>query len=73
MINTLTLNDLLEAIYQLPDDDREIIYDIINKRRIENRRKEIAHNAEIAQNLYKSGKIKRGTLEDLENDLLNET
>jgi hypothetical protein len=73
MINTLTIIDILETINHLPFEDQQMVSDIIQKRLIEQRRKEIAENAKIALEQYTKRKLPSGTPEDLEKDLLSET
>jgi hypothetical protein len=72
MINTITINDILETIQALPLDDQQMVADIIQKRLIEKRRKEIAVNAKDAFEKYKNGELPSGTIEDLEKELLSE-
>lgn len=71
MADTLTFNDLLEAIGRLSVDEQGMIVEIVRNRVIEQRRGEIAHNARIARQQYLDGKLRRGTLEELERDLLS--
>jgi hypothetical protein len=71
-MNTLSFNDILEAINLMPLQDQEIIANTVNKRIIENRRKEIAINAEEAKRLFLENKLPIGSSEDLEKDLLGE-
>jgi hypothetical protein len=73
MINALTINDILETIQHLPFEDQKMVADIIQKRLIEQRRKEMAENAKSAFEQYKRGELPSGTLEDLEKELLSET
>lgn len=72
MSETLTINDLLEAITRLSIDEQGMIVEIVRNRVIEQRREEIAHNAELVRRQYSEGKLRRGTLEELEQDLSSE-
>jgi hypothetical protein len=57
----VTLNDTLDSIMQLDSSSREMLLEILEKRQIEERRKEIAKNAEEAKADFKSKKIKATT------------
>lgn len=70
-IEPLTFNDVLEAIARLSEEEQETIAEIVRRRIIEQRREEIAHNAKIARQQYRESKLRRGTLEELEQDLLS--
>ncbi len=72
MAETMSFNDLLEAINRLSVDEQGMIVEIVRNRVIEQRREEIAHNAGIARRQYVEGKARRGTLEELGRDLLSE-
>lgn len=60
----------LDAIESLPVDAREDIINIIKKRLVEDRREEIAANANEAVSEVKEGRAKYGTVEDLKRDLM---
>ncbi len=72
MAETLRFNDLLEAITRLSRDEQEMLAEIVRKRVIEQRREEISRNAKTAREHYVKGELRRGTLADLEEDLLRE-
>ncbi len=63
------LNELLESVYRLPLDDQLMIAEIIHKRVIEEKRKEIAESVKESKEEYLSKKTKRGSVEDFLNDL----
>ena len=50
------INKTLEAIMQLDFNTREILLQILEKRQIEDRRKEIARHAKTAAASFKKGK-----------------
>lgn len=58
------INDLLEKVLQLSTDDQMMISDIIRKRVIEAKRKEISLNVKESIEEYKSGKSGRGSADD---------
>jgi len=53
----ITIDKTLDTIMQLDVSSREMLLEILQKRQIEERRKEIAHNGKQAKADYKSGKI----------------
>ncbi len=53
-----TLDKVLDDIMQLDYSTREMLLDILKKRQIEERRKEIAANARKAKSDFKRGKLK---------------
>lgn len=57
----ITLNDTLDSIMQLDSSSREMLLEILQKRQIEERRKEIAKNAEQTKADFKSKKIRATT------------
>ena len=54
----ITLNETLDSIMKLDSSSREMLLEILLKRQIEERRKEIAQNAKMAKQDFKSGKLK---------------
>lgn len=57
-MNTMTLDQVLTGAENLPDDEQEILAELLHKRRIENWRKETAAEAKKAAKAYRSGKLK---------------
>lgn len=64
-----TIQSALEEVENLDSNDQEIFYEILAKRRIEERREEIYHNAESTFEAIKNGTAKKGSIEDLLADL----
>ena len=62
----------MEDFETLPTEDRDLLLELIHKRRIERKRTEIARNAAQTLTAIETGKAKRGTLADLRADLLEE-
>ncbi|MFB2875648.1 hypothetical protein [Floridanema aerugineum] len=52
-------------------NEQEYLFELIKKRRIEKRRLEIAANAKIVLNSLKQGTAKKGNVDDLIADLLD--
>lgn len=59
--SVITLNDTLDSIMQLDSSPREMLLEILQKRQIEERRKEIAENAEQTKADFKSKKNRATT------------
>ena len=55
---TVTLNQVLELTTKLPDDQQEMLVDIVRRRRIENWRKELADYSDQAEKDFLAGKLK---------------
>ncbi len=72
MGNFVTFQTAIEYVEALSPEDQDLLIEIIQKRRIEKRRAEIAENAAQTLAAMKSKTAKRGTLADLKADLLSE-
>lgn len=72
MSNSITFQTLIEYVEELSLEEQDLLIELIQKRRIEKRRTEIAENANQTLTALKSGTAKRGTLADLKADLLSE-
>ena len=59
-----TVEQILDDIMLLDSDERILIADILNKRRIEDERRKIAHLAKDSIREYKSGKYKAMSAEE---------
>ncbi|MDJ1178984.1 hypothetical protein PJF56_08920 [Roseofilum sp. BLCC_M91] len=68
----MKLQELIDSIEQLSIEDQDYLFDLIHKRRIEQRRLEIAVNAETLKQEFQQGTAKRGTVDDLIADLLED-
>ena len=58
--------------FQNAIEEQDLLFDLIKKRRIEARRKEITENAAQTLAAFKSGTAKSGNFEQLKADLLRE-
>ncbi|MBP0012687.1 MAG: hypothetical protein J7545_10270 [Roseofilum sp. SBFL] len=68
----MKLQELIDSIEQLSIEDQDYLFDLIRKRRIEQRRLEIAAHAEMLKQEFQQGTAKRGTVDDLIADLLED-
>ena len=66
------INDFLESLSKLPLDDQLMISEIIHKRVIEEKKKELANSVKESKEEYLSNKTKRGSVEDFLKDLESE-
>jgi hypothetical protein len=71
MVNVSKFNEILEQIDTLSSDDQEVLIDLVRRRLIERRREGIADRIEIAHQEYQSGKVFRGSVEDVIAELNN--
>ena len=65
----LTVQEILNSVEKLSVDDREYLFEVLRRRRIEERRAEIAKNAQEALKAVESGTAKRGTFEEIKSYL----
>ena len=70
MTQQISFQEALEKVESLSIEDRDLLFELIKKRRIEARREEIARNARDTMNSLRNGTAKKGTLEQLKADLL---
>jgi hypothetical protein len=68
-VQTLSFQDLIEAVEAMPLEDQSIFVELINKRIIEKRRAELVVEVEEARKAFESGNVKRGSIRDLIKDL----
>lgn len=66
---SLSFQDLIDAVESLPLDDQSMLVELINKRIIEKRRAELVAEVGEAREAFRQGEVKRGTVEDLMKDL----
>ena len=63
------LSKIIEDFHHLPLDDKEYVLDIIKKQLIDSKRDAIVKRAMEASSNYKKGKVKKGTLKYLREDI----
>lgn len=69
----ITLDEVIDAAMQLPDDQREMLVSILQKRQIEARRHEIAVDAQESLADFCKGKLKAQTAEEAVRELWQST
>jgi len=70
VVNTATFNQVLDLIEAMPDEEQMILFDLINRRRSERRRDEIAANIKAAAKEYEQGQVFRGSVDDVMAELM---
>ena len=59
----------IETVEQLPPDDQALLIEIVRQRLVDQRRAEMAEEIAEARLAYKQGKVRRGTVTDLMEEL----
>ncbi|MGI2904134.1 hypothetical protein [Tolypothrix sp. VBCCA 56010] len=72
MNKPVSFQTVIEYVEELSEEEQNLLIDLIQKRRIEKRRMEIAKKATEILIALRTGTAKRGTLADLKADLLTE-
>ena len=72
MSKPISLQTVIEYVEALSAEEQDLLLELIYKRRVEQRRKEIVTNAVQTLEAMKAGTAKRGTIADLRANLLNE-
>ena len=68
----MTLQEIISSINSLPTEDQEHLFEFLRQQRIENRQQEILANAQEVMQAFKNGTAKRGSVDDLNTDLLED-
>lgn len=71
MGNTISFNELLEAVDHLPLDEQESLIDVIRRRIAAHRRQEIAGLVSSARKEYKTGKLLPESPDDIMQSILS--
>lgn len=75
-MSTITLDQAIDLVMQLPLEQREMLIDIVRHRDIESRRKEIARDARDSIAAFQAGQLKPQPLPEILSSLrqsLNES
>jgi hypothetical protein len=68
----MVFQEIIDSIEVLSIEDQDYLFELIRKRRIENRRREILANSEEVMQSFKDRTAKRGSVDDLIADLLGD-
>jgi hypothetical protein len=70
MDTTLGFNSILELVESLTEDEQKTLIDLVNKRRIERKRDQIAANIINSTKEYEQGNVFRGTADEVMAELM---
>lgn len=65
MTQITNFDQVLDSVEKLSVEDQEALIDLVQRRLVERRRAEIATNIVKAQEEYQSGRVMRGTVDEL--------
>jgi hypothetical protein len=68
----MTFQEMVDSIEKLSVEDQDELFELIRKRRIEQRRSEILANAQRTFQAVDEGTAKRGSFEDIKSFLLED-
>lgn len=68
----MTFQEIIESIERLSEEDQDLVFELIRKRRIETRRAEIATNAQEAFQAVETGTAEKGSFEEVKAYLLSD-
>ena len=68
-VQTLSFQDLIEAVEAMPLEDQSIFVELINKRIMDKRMAELVAEVRKARRAFENGEEKRGSFRDLIKDL----
>jgi len=68
MTKSMTFQGALEAVESLPPEQQEDLLDVLRRRFIDSRREAIAQTIKESRADYASGKVKRGSVDELTHD-----
>ncbi len=68
-IRVSAFEEALDIIDRLPVEDQEALVDIVHKRLVDQRRREIASNAQATLQAFREGRASYGTVDDLRREL----
>ncbi|BAU14254.1 hypothetical protein LEP3755_48000 [Leptolyngbya sp. NIES-3755] len=72
MSQTVPFQTVIEFVEALSEEEQDVLFDLIRKRRISKRRQEIAQNAEKTMEAVRNGTAKRGTAAEVMADIFRD-
>ena len=66
---TTKINEIIEEFMNLSPEEKEYVAEIMEKQLIETKREKIARRAKEAMANYRNGKVRRGSVKELYEDL----
>lgn len=64
-MNTVTLDQVIDSVMQLPQEQQEMLLEIVHSRHIASRRRKIAEDARISIAAFQAGELRTGTAGDV--------
>lgn len=71
-MSSISFQEIIDTVENLSVEEQDNLFELIKKRRIEKRRFEIAENAKATLESLKQGTAKKGSVDDLITDLLDD-
>lgn len=68
-MRTSTLNEAIETVMQLPQEQQEMLLEIIHRRHIEHRREGIARDANKSREAFRAGQFNPQSVQEIIADL----
>jgi hypothetical protein len=68
-MNEITLDEALDTVMQLPLEQQEMLLEIIHSRHIENRRREMAQDAQASLAAFRAGELRPQSATDIITEL----
>lgn len=72
MNQAVSFQTVVEYVESLSEDEQDVLFDLIQKRRIFKRRQEIAENAEKTMEAVRNGTAKRGNAAEVMADIFGD-
>jgi len=69
MTKVASFDEILDMIDTLSLEEQDVLLDIVRRRQVEQRRREIAKSIAQAKDEYKAGKVFRGTVDEIMTEL----
>jgi hypothetical protein len=68
-MDTITLDQVIDTVMQLPFEQQEILLEVVRHRHIESRRKEMAGDAQASIAAFQAGQLKPQSLNEIITEL----
>jgi predicted transcriptional regulator len=72
MSQAVSFQTVIEFVEALSEEEQDVLFDLIQKRRISKRRQEIAQNAEKTMEAVRNGTARRGTAAEVMTDIFGD-
>ncbi|GAP96778.1 hypothetical protein [Leptolyngbya sp. NIES-2104] len=72
MSQAVSFQTVIEFVEALSEEEQDVLFDLIQRRRISKQRQEIAQNAEKTMEAVRNGTAKRGTAAEIMADIFGD-